>query len=187
MPFFTDNLNIGDIKTMAKTKISELPKKRKLKHGMINTAEYHAWEAMIQRCENPKHPNYKHYGGRGINVCMEWHDFRNFFADVGKRPRGLTLERRDNNGHYTSKNCMWATWEEQLNNQRAASCGPNQQHWFRAWHKNTMAQFISKNQSEFARKWGLSIGDLSLCLHGKRKTHKGWNFRRINEGEINHE
>lgn len=41
---------------------------------------------MTARCRNPKHKDYKYYGARGISVCTQWLDFKNFLADMGERP-----------------------------------------------------------------------------------------------------
>lgn len=87
-------------------------------HGMSNTATYRSWGAMVQRCTNPKNPAYHDYGGRGITCCARWMSFENFLADMGVKPDGLTLERKDNDGHYDVGNCRWATRAEQNRNSR---------------------------------------------------------------------
>lgn len=81
-----------------------------------DSAERHAWESMIQRCTNEKHPGYKNYGDRGIKVCDRWMSFSNFLEDMGPRPEGMSLERKEVNGNYEPGNCKWATFEEQQNN-----------------------------------------------------------------------
>ena len=82
------------------------------------TRTYYAWRSMRSRCNNPKNPSYKHYGGRGITHCPQWEDFDQFVADMGEAPEGLTLERNDTNAGYSPQNCRWATLTDQLNNQR---------------------------------------------------------------------
>ena len=42
--------------------------------------------------------------------------FDNFLADMGERPNGTTLDRKNNDGNYTPKNCRWATKQEQAKN-----------------------------------------------------------------------
>lgn len=87
-------------------------------HGMHKTPEYKTWVGIKQRCNNPKEPNYKNYGIRGIEVCTRWLKFENFFEDMGKKPEGLTIERTNNNLGYFKENCVWATCTQQLRNQR---------------------------------------------------------------------
>lgn len=91
-------------------------------HGLRSAPEYDVWNAMIQRCSNPKNKKYADYGGRGITVCARWRRFENFYADMGKRPTSAySLERIDNNAGYEPTNCRWATIDEQLSNQRGQS------------------------------------------------------------------
>jgi hypothetical protein len=75
---------------------------------------------MKQRCSLPSFTNYKHYGGRGITVCPAWLDFEAFVHDMGDRPPGHTLDRKDNNGPYAPWNCKWSTRSEQMRNTRRA-------------------------------------------------------------------
>lgn len=87
-------------------------------HGMTMTPTWRSWREMLARCNNPNNDRYADYGGRGIKVCAAWLEFRNFFADMGERPPKKTLDRKENGGDYTPKNCRWATAEEQQQNSR---------------------------------------------------------------------
>jgi len=44
--------------------------------------------------------------------------FENFYADMGDRSKGLTLDRIDNEQGYSPGNCKWSTLKEQNNNRR---------------------------------------------------------------------
>lgn len=88
-------------------------------HRMTGTLTYHSWQAMIQRVTNRSHQAWVRYGGRGITICDRWRcSFENFYADMGERPDGLSLDRVDNELGYFKDNCRWATPSEQALNQR---------------------------------------------------------------------
>lgn len=83
--------------------------------------EYNSWAAMIQRCTNPNVEKYPLYGGRGITVCPRWRrSFTSFLDDMGPKPPGTTINRKNNDGHYEPGNCEWATPKQQAANRRAS-------------------------------------------------------------------
>lgn len=87
-------------------------------HGMTGTRVHNIWCSMHQRCYDPKHKSFEYYGGRGITVCQEWHDFSIFLMDMGCPDAHLTLDRIKNDVGYHKENCRWATAIEQQNNRR---------------------------------------------------------------------
>ncbi len=98
---------------------SPLAGSERFKHGLSKTKEFGIWTHMIQRCYNVNCTGYKYWGGRGIKVCRRWRtSFITFLKDMGKCPKGLTLERINNDGNYMPKNCKWATQKDQARNRR---------------------------------------------------------------------
>jgi hypothetical protein len=77
---------------------------------------YQAWVNMRQRCLNSKNPDYKHYGGKGITICIEWDTFSGFFTDMGRKPPRTYLDRIDGNKGYYKENCRWIPQEHNARN-----------------------------------------------------------------------
>lgn len=88
-------------------------------HGMKGTPIYTTWAAMNSRCTNLNDPAFSYYGERGIMVCERWgKSFENFYADMGNKPKGMSIERLNNNLGYSPTNCCWADSKTQNRNSR---------------------------------------------------------------------
>ena len=134
-------------------------------HGMHDTPPYNSWAGMLQRCENPNDPRYKDYGGRGIVVCDNWHDYQKFWNDMkGSYAEGLTIDRIDVNGNYCEENCKWSTQKEQANNRR----------------NNHMLSFNGTTQT--LAQWADALGINYDTLRYRIK--RGWSVERALTTEV---
>lgn len=79
---------------------------------------YRSWRSMKQRCTNPNSRGWGEYGAKGITVCERWMTYDNFYADMGDRPDGYSLERVDVTLGYSPENCKWIPHPEQAKNKR---------------------------------------------------------------------
>lgn len=92
--------------------------------------EHTSWDKMRDRINNPKNEWFHIYGGRGIQCCQGFGEFSHFLKILGPRPENRTIDRIDNNGHYSCGECSqcvinkwpmnvrWATIDEQNGNKR---------------------------------------------------------------------
>lgn len=118
---------------------------------------YNVWMCMILRCEDKSRHFYERYGGRGISVCTEWHDFKEFVAwsYANGYEDGLSIDRIDNDGNYCPQNCRWVPWEQQSLNTS----------------KNVLIEIGGKSQTaaEWAEETGISRFTIYYWVreHGK--------------------
>lgn len=95
-------------------------------HRNWGSRTYASWTSMRSRCNNPSFPKYSRYGGLRVTVCSRWNSFTLFLEDMGERPEGTTLDRKDPWGNYEPDNCRWATPIVQAFNQRRHHLPPDQ-------------------------------------------------------------
>lgn len=104
----------------------------RLRHGLSRTPEYRVWQTMRHRCTQDTSPAWADYGGRGITICARWlNSPAQFLADMGQRPCGQELDRKENDGGYwcghcdecralgRPANCWWVTRSVNDRNRRS--------------------------------------------------------------------
>ena len=133
-------------------------------HGQCHppTRLFTAWQSMHQRCYNPNRKGYMDYGGRGIRVCMRWHNFVHFANDMGPHPgKGWSLDRKKNDRGYYKRNCQWATQATQSRNSRQAKLTLKQVHEIKQQVSYVPGILL-------AAHYGVSAPTISAIRHSKR-------------------
>ncbi len=127
-------------------------------HGRSKTSTYRSWRAMLERVCNPRNNRFYRYGGRGIKVCSEWHDFETFRADMGECPPAHSIDRIDNDGNYCKENCRWSSRQTQARNNS----------------RNNLVTFEGETLPIIA--WAERAGVPYKTFHFRLRT--GWDFAR---------
>ena len=121
---------------------------------------YSIWFAMHDRCYRKKNRSFPNYGGRGIDVCDEWHIFEAFrdWAWRNGYHESLSIDRIDNDKGYSPGNCRWVTPLEQPHNRR-------------------VTRYLTyKNQTKTMKEWGEEYRIPYKAL--ARRIERGWDVER---------
>lgn len=78
------------------------------------TRTYQSWCNMRNRCLNPRSSQYRWY--KHITICERWSSYQAFYEDMGERPEGKTLDRKESSKGYFKESCKWSNHEEQIGN-----------------------------------------------------------------------
>jgi hypothetical protein len=102
---------------------AEMAGERVTTHGCSGHPLWQVYYDMNRRCYDPKRKDFKHYGGKGIEVCAAWRfdstsrGFEQFVKDMGQQTGVKTeIERADTTKDYCPSNCIWASRKVQTNN-----------------------------------------------------------------------
>lgn len=128
------------------------------KHGMFGTPTYKSWGDMLSRCRNANNPAYARYSDKGYS--KDWEKFENFFADMGERPEGMTLDRKDGSKGYYKENCRWATPQQQAENRKSV-------HWL-----------TFKGKTMTLAAWARELGIPKTTMH-RKIVYKGLTLEQI--------
>ena len=165
--------------------------------NQIATKEYSLFRNIIERCYNPKYTSYINYGGVGITLEKELHNFQKFCNMISqlsnynkwKNNKGNWELDKDElceelNIHpkiYSKNTCKFILQKDNISerNKRVSTTGlvyigisPNE------------IEYEFTNIREFAKKHNLYDTHIGKCIKGEAKQHKGWIFKSKNLFEI---
>lgn len=142
------------------------------KHGMTYSPTWKSWSEMKVRCLNPSSKIYQYYGGRGIKVCHHFlENFANFLEDMGERPDRTSLDRIDNNGHYSCGHCEECIREGWTANCRWASSAQQNR------NKRSNVNITFNGETLCLAEWAEKLGIGYKILH--HRYQRGWSADRI--------
>lgn len=141
------------------------------KHGGAHHPLYSVWEGIVQRCYNPNHNAYKHYGGKGVVMCDEWRNnfgyFMKWALDNGWE-KGMRVDKDINspeNGPaiYSPDHCSIVTQSENLRNKS----------------DNRIIEY--KGVSLCMKEWSERLGIKYAAL--RARLDRGWSLERALSSE----
>ena len=107
-----------------KDKLNQYKKDRHKKYPWIKTLE-----RIKQRCNNPKNPRYKNYGGRGIRCMITLEELEFLYnRDNAWEMKKPSIDRIENDGYYELSNCQYIELVDNVkkeNENRRAKLGLN--------------------------------------------------------------
>lgn len=91
-------------------------------YATVNGHLHRVFNAMKSRCTNPNITNYHRYGGRGVKVCFDSAtEFIDYVINTLQiNPKGLQIDRIDNNGNYEKGNIRFVTAKENCKNREVS-------------------------------------------------------------------
>lgn len=135
--------------------------------GLYGSNIHLVWKNLMQRCYNKKDPRFPNYGGRGIEVCSEWHSFLNFYKDMKDGyKKGLTIDRIDNNEGYSKSNCRWVSMKVQSRN------------------KSSNVFLTLNGETKIASDWARSLGIRKQKINNRLKA--GWSVEQTLSERLYH-
>jgi hypothetical protein len=143
------------------------------KHGGWKKASYNTWRAMMRRCNNPSDKDYARYGGAGISVCSQWHDYLSFAADMGEPVGSETLDRKDPYGNYDPGNCRWASLPVQARNTRRHSKNKSGHTGVSEVYANRWMAKITKGKRSFYSRVFCTIEEAAAARKELERLHWG--------------
>jgi len=138
---------------------------------------YYTWMNIKQKCYNLNNRKYKNYGGRGISVCQEWFDIKNFadWALNNGWRQGLSIDRIDNDGDYCPENCSWISPSVNSKRKSTTKITDKKAGLIRERYKN------GETMKNLAKEYGVVHGPIWFIINNITHVKSGQCTRRLKE------
>jgi thymidylate synthase len=160
------------------------------------TKAYNMWYNMMARCYNREHPQWQCYGGSGVFVCQEWHDFGKFLIDLESIPffydwlDGTTSKKNAyeldkdyySTNMYSKNTCIFL---KSIENKAYSNKEKDFTECYRVtFPDKTTFDFLFVN--EFIEKYAsynFNAESIRLCGLGKQTLHRRCIFEKVSAGD----